>query len=118
MVYKPEEPTVPFDPSPPGWMYQDDVKVETVSSSTYKLLPELQEELDKKDDSLFVQNEEQKESNLWSKTAQAISQEDYLNISQERLDQQVGYYASLLRNKQIDPKDIPLPLLQLVKSKV
>jgi hypothetical protein len=118
MVHKPEEPAAPFDPSPPGWMYQDNVKVETTSSSTYQILPQLQEELDKQEDSLFVQNEEQQESNLWSKTAQAISQEDYLNISQERLDQQVGYYASLLRNKQIDPKDIPLPLLQLVKSKV
>ncbi len=118
MVYKPEEPTVPVDPSPPGWMYQDIPKEPMVSTSTYQILPELQEELDKKDDSLFVQNEEQKESNLWSKTAQTISQEDYLNISQERLEQQVGYYASLLRNKQIDPKDIPEPLLPLVKSRV
>jgi hypothetical protein len=115
MVYKPEVTELPKDPTPPGWMYQ--TTAEPKSTSTYQIFPELKEELDKSD-SLFVQNEEQKESNLWSKTAQAISEEDYLNISQERLEQQVNYYASMLRNKQIDPKDIPGPLLPLVKSRV
>lgn len=105
---------------PEGWESHPPMvhkPVESVTTSTYQILPELQEELDK-NESLFVQNEEQRDSNLWTKTAQAISQEDYFNISQEKLDQQVGYYASLLRNKQIDPKDIPEPLLALVKSKV
>ncbi len=117
-ILKIEEKVERTDPTPPGWMYQDVPKQEAESTSTYKILPELQEELDKQDSGLFVQNEEQKESNMWSKTAQAISQEDYLNISQERLEQQVNFYASLLRNKQIDPREIPEPLLPLVKSRV
>lgn len=93
----------------------DETVQETTSTSTYQIIPELQEEIDK-GEPLFIQNEEQTESNLWSKTA--IGLEDYVNISQEKLEQQIVYYAHLLRNKQIDPKDIPEPIKLEVKARV
>ena len=67
---------------------------------------------------LFVQNEEQQESNLWSSTAKVISEEDYMNVSQEKIDEKVNLYIGMLKNKQIDPKDIPPALLSVIKSRM
>lgn len=69
-------------------------------------------------DSLFVQNEEQRDSNLWSKTAQAITQEDYLNISQDRLEEQINHYVSLVRAKRLKMSEVPESLLLEVRSRV
>lgn len=72
---------------------------------------------------LFVQNEEQKVSNLWSSTSTNIkkfdiSEIDYLNISKEKLEEKINYFANLLRDKKIVATDIPTEILQEVKARV
>lgn len=47
-----------------------------------------------------------------------ISPEDYLNVTQTKLDEEIEKWASKLRSKEIEAKDIPVTLLQAVKSKV
>ncbi len=94
-----------------------------VTTSTYQIFPELQVELDKQDEPLFVQNEEQKESNLWSKTIvepepETITEDDYLNVSQEKLDQTINKYATWVREKKITMASVPAALLPAVRARV
>jgi hypothetical protein len=67
------------------------------------------------DSGLFVQNEEQQESNLWSRT---ISQDDYMNISQDKLEEQIDTYVKLIKEKRISMSDVPETLLLAVRAKV
>ena len=96
MVYKPEGDsprgtTVVIDPEPP-----------TVT-----------------DEPLFVQNEEQKESDLWTKTAIAITPEEYAEVSEEyKKEQLILYWANLVRTKQITMSDVPKHLLLEIRARV
>lgn len=73
---------------------------------------------------LFIQNEEQKESNLWTSTNTVIknnpiiNEVDYKNISKEKLEEKINYYANMLRDKKILATEIPVELLQQVKARV
>lgn len=73
---------------------------------------------------LFIQNEEQKESSLWTSTNTVvknnpiINEVDYKNISKEKLEEKVVYYANLLRDKKIMATEIPVDILQQVKARV
>ena len=69
---------------------------------------------------LYVQNEEQSESNLWSSTTgtKIINEIDYNNISQEKLEEKINYYAHLLREKKISATEIPKEILLQVKARV
>ena len=99
MVHKPEE-------------------VKQESSSTYQILPVLQEELDKSTDTgLFVQNEEQKESDLWSKTAKAISPEEYQEQAVSRQEVTLNEWLVKLRNKEITMADVPEHLVLEIRAR-
>lgn len=73
---------------------------------------------------LFIQNEEQKESNLWTSTNTVIknnpiiNEVDYKNISKEKLEEKINYYANMLRDKKILATEIPVEILQQVKARV
>ena len=118
MIYK----AAPVDQ---GYSYIDEndkqIKEEieqAITTSTYQILPELQAELDK-EEPLFVQNEEQKDSNLWSQTSvETITQDDYLNVTQEKLDKTITMYADLVRTKKLSMSDVPEAILLQVRAKV
>jgi hypothetical protein len=96
MVYKPEEPA---------------------TTSTYQILPELQAELDK-DEPLFVQNEEQKDSSLWSATSQ-ISREEYEQLAGgRRQDVIINEWVNKIKNREITMADVPEHLLLEVRARV
>ena len=64
---------------------------------------------------LFVQNEEQKESNLWSSS---IPHEEYYQISQAKLEAHADEVADLVRKGQMKMSEVPEPLQPIVKAKV
>jgi hypothetical protein len=108
MVYKPEVVEMPKDPTPPGWMYD---KVEAPKEA----IPDVERPGDyvtPPDEKLFVQNEEQKDSNLWTKT---ISQEEYKEISRQEVT--LNEWLTKLRNKEITMADIPEHLLLDIRAR-
>lgn len=64
---------------------------------------------------LFVQNEEQKESNLWSRT---ISKEEYEGISMKKKEELLNHYADLVRTRKLKMSEIPEHLLLEVRARV
>jgi hypothetical protein len=76
------------------------------------------------DTPLFVQNEEQKESDLWTKTA--ISKEEYFETSAAvNLDPyndaphpEVAEYIELVKSKQITLRDVPQEYIMAVKARI
>lgn len=100
MVHKPEE-------------------VKQESSSTYQILPVLQEELDKSNDTgLFVQNEEQKESDLWSKTAKAISPEEYQEQAMSRQELTLQEWITKIKAGEIKMVDVPEHLILDIRARM
>ena len=67
------------------------------------------------DTPLFVQNEEQAESNLWSSS---IPHEEYYQISQVKLEAHAQEVADLVRKGQMKMSEVPEPLQPIVKAKV
>jgi hypothetical protein len=68
---------------------------------------------------LFVQNEEQRDSSLWTKTAIAITPEEYSEVSEEyKKEQLILYWANLVRTKQITMSDVPKHLLLEIRARV
>jgi hypothetical protein len=75
---------------------------------------------------LFVQNEEQRESSLWSTTIDSISREEYLeyssklqsDISMRELNANVANYVQQVRSGAIALEDIPADLQSTVKQRL
>jgi hypothetical protein len=67
------------------------------------------------DEPLFVQNEEQKESDLWTST---ISKEEYQHHSAEEVDNEIDRYATLVKSGQMLMSDVPESILLAVRAKV
>jgi hypothetical protein len=111
MVYKPEVVELPKDPTPPGWMY---ARVETVEQPKEEV-PDVERPGDyvtPPDEKLFVQNEEQKDSNLWTKT---ISQEEYKEISRQEVT--LNEWLVKLRNREITMADVPEHLVLEIRAR-
>lgn len=108
MVYKPEVVELPKDPHPSGWMY---ARVETVEQPPV-------EEVTTTNDSLFVQNEEQKESNLWTKTVETISQEQYQAEAISRQELTLNEWVTKIKSKEISMADVPEHILLEVRARI
>jgi hypothetical protein len=96
IVYKPEEPVV------------DAVVEEPVVE-----VP--------KEESLFVQNEEQKESNLWTTTtAESITPEEYMRTLMDKFEQEpkVAKLAAMVKTGRMDIDRVPEELREEVKKKL
>jgi hypothetical protein len=64
----------------------------------------------------YVQNEEQKESGVWTST---ITQSEYAEISEERKKEMiVSQWADRLRNKDVSEHHVPVDILEAVKAKL
>ena len=106
MVYKPEVIELPKDPTPPGWMY---ARVETVEQPPVEEIS---------DDRLFVQNEEQRDSNLWTKTVETISQEEYQAEAISRQELTLAEWITKIRSKEISMADVPPHILLEVRARI
>jgi Skp family chaperone for outer membrane proteins len=72
-------------------------------------------------ESLFVQNEEQKESNLWSTTtAENITPEEYMKALMEKFEQEpkIAKLAIMVRTGRMDINSIPEDIREEVRKKV
>jgi hypothetical protein len=67
------------------------------------------------DEPLFVQNEEQSNSGLWTKTANAISQEEYTEVS--RQEAVINEWLKKINNKEITMADVPEHLLLDIRAR-
>lgn len=103
MVYTPQESTEGNSP---------EKESDVVSTATVTEQP------------LFVQNEEQTESSLWTSTNVVVQNDpiinevDYRNISKDKLEERINYYAGLLRERRINAVEIPIEIIQEVKARV
>jgi len=69
--------------------------------------------------SSYIQNEEQQESNLWSSTVtNTISPEEYLQASNEKLEEHMSNIVSGVKDGSIQMSDIPQILVSEVKARV
>jgi hypothetical protein len=67
------------------------------------------------DEPLFVQNEEQLDSGLWTKTAKAISQEEYTEVSRQEVV--INEWIRKINNKEITMADVPEHLLLDIRAR-
>ena len=64
------------------------------------------------DEPLFVQNEEQADSNLWTKTATTINRDEYAHaIEERRQDVIINEWIKKIKNREITMADVPEHLL-------
>ena len=104
MVYTPPEPIV----EEPALV---ESAVEEVIDPVVETIPE----------SLFVQNEEQKESNLWSTTtAENITPEEYMKALMEKFEQEpkIAKLAIMVRTGRMDINSIPEDIREEVRKKI
>lgn len=91
-----------------------------------RMLPEFQaaesaQDSSVEDDKMYIQNEEQSESNLWSSTSttyNAISENEYKRIAREKFEQRVQEHVDLVKSARMSMSDVPEDILSLVKSRV
>lgn len=67
---------------------------------------------------LFVQNEEQKQSGLWTQTTQPITHEDYMKVSEEKIAEEIEYYVKMIKENNMKIDDVPEPIQPAVRAKV
>jgi hypothetical protein len=77
------------------------------------------------DEPLFVQNEEQKESGLWSSTTDTITKEEYQEAAAVNLDPHndaphpdVAEYIELVKSRRIALTDVPEEFILAVKARI
>jgi hypothetical protein len=77
------------------------------------------------DEPLFVQNEEQRESDLWSSTTESITKEEYQEAASVNLDPhndaphpEVAEYIELVKSRRIALTDVPEELILAVKARI
>ena len=80
-------------------------------------IKEFEEPVDDKylDEPLFVQNEEQQESSLWTGV---ISHEEYMQASQDKIELHVVEIAELVRSGKMTMDEVPESIMAEVKARV
>lgn len=105
MVYKAE------GDSPRGTTDVVDTEPPTVTTTQ-----EVERPGDYLDEPLFVQNEEQQDSSLWTKTA--ITQEEYQKAAISRQDLTLNEWIAKIKNKEISMSDLPEHLILEIRSRM
>jgi hypothetical protein len=65
----------------------------------------------------YIQNEEQAESNVWS-TVNSISQHDYINESQIRLENHISEIVELIQAGELTIEEVPQYIQKEVREKL
>lgn len=99
----------------PGWMFEH---VFPKYPNTEEEVEEYIEATKPKDESLFVQNEEQSVSNLWSKTSTAISQDEYQKEALSRQDATLFYWIDKIKKGQATIRDVPPHMISELKKRM
>jgi hypothetical protein len=107
MVYK-EEGNSPIGP------FVDVVSTDTTVTAT----PEVDRPGDYLDEPLFVQNEEQKDSGLWSTTSNISRNEYQQTVEDRRQDIVINEWVNKIKNKEITMADVPEYLLLEVRARI
>jgi hypothetical protein len=102
MVYKPE---VSKDPEWDRWVETGEV-------------PEIEKSDTFLDEPLFVQNEEQKDSGLWSTTSNISRNEYQQTVEDRRQDIVINEWVNKIKNQEITMADVPEYLLLEVRARV
>ena len=111
-IPKNEEPIVEGD-SPPETESVVDNQPLTVTNITEPEISPLPDQI--KEDG-YVQNEEQKESNVWTNT---ITQTEYAEVSEERKrDVIVSQWADKVKNKEVSMHHVPVDIAEEVRVKL
>ena len=120
------------DPHTVGWMFNGipvpypstDEEVEEVIEA-FRPIQKPVVENKYLDEPLFVQNEEQRESDLWSSTTESITKEEYQEVAAVNLDPYndtphptITEYIKLVKSKRISLKDVPEEYLLAVKARI
>ena len=132
------------DPHPPGWMFNKSIleqhpylnkpfsHFENLKPMVYN--PELEKMSDRaavhelvepvtppKEETLFVQNEEQQESNLWSSTvANPITPEEYMKAIQAKIDLEpkVAKFTALIKSGRTEISSVPEDIREEVRKRM
>ena len=67
---------------------------------------------------VYVQNEEQAKSNLWSSTTDTISQTEYLNTSMRKLEDHIDEVANLVKTGFLSIDEVPKSIINEVNLKL
>ena len=88
---------------------ENEVKVKVDTTSSTFVLP-----------SSYIQNEEQSKSNLWSNTTtnNNITQEEYLQASNEKLEEHMSNFVKDIKSGNMQITEIPSILVQSIKSRI
>lgn len=70
------------------------------------------------EDTTYVQNEEQRDSNLWTNTVNSISQEDYQQASLAKLENHIDEIVELIKTGYLKFEDVPKYIQREVKAKL
>jgi energy-converting hydrogenase Eha subunit A len=100
----------------------DGGKFETKPSTVdYKILDDVSEVdyLSPIERNEYVQNEEQRDSNLWSNTIKNnLSQQEYIQASQERLENHIDEIAELVKSGHLNIEEVPKTVREQVRVKL
>jgi Skp family chaperone for outer membrane proteins len=99
----------------------DGGKFESNSSTIdYKILDDIQEVdyLSPVEKEQYVQNEEQQASAVWSNTVSNISQQEYLQASQERLENHIDEIVELIKSGHLSLEEVPRTVREQVRVKL
>ena len=110
MVYRPEPEKVSADPHAVGWAFS--------STPITKQIQEYREEPEQIDEPLFVQNEEQKESDLWTKTAGSITPEEYNETALSRQELTLQEWIGKIKRREITMADVPEHMLLEIRARM
>jgi hypothetical protein len=105
-------------------VYKKETKIVDIEPTPDSPVPEVERPADYLDEPLFVQNEEQKDSSLWTSTL--ISKEEYIETSananadlyNDAPQPDVAEYIALVKAGNIKLQDVPEEYLLAVKARM
>jgi len=92
----------------------------TTSTVDYQFIDDIQEvdylsPIEKEE---YVQNEEQRSSAVWSNTVSNISQQEYIQASQERLENHIDEIVELIKSGHLSLEEVPKTVREQVRVKL
>jgi hypothetical protein len=92
----------------------------TTSTVDYQFIDDIQEVdyLSPIEKEHYVQNEEQHASAVWSNTVSNISQQEYLQASQERLENHIDEIVELIKSGHLSLEEVPKTVREQVRVKL
>jgi len=105
---------------PPTAEELEEIDNVTTSTVDYQFIDDIQEvdylsPIEKEE---YVQNEEQRSSAVWSNTVSNISQQEYIQASQERLENHIDEIVELIKSGHLSLEEVPKTVREQVRVKL